>query len=751
LGSGEDAVRAAYCRAVQVAHPDAGGSPAELQAVHTAYDVLAWDAWRHDEGAAALRKELEGGQRAGRERPESGGLKRDGGEEKDSNVEVGTVATSATAGEPGTSPPPQSPPHPSPSTSASPPLPRIFVAIVVYRDPEAQHTLRDMFEKAAYPQRIYAGVVWQYKLKRPGVSSSSGCASTSIPSASTAEEEVDRLHPEVNMLTRAVEFEAAKSQDAGEQTTYLNKMKPHQLEGQRVCDAQEAERHGKAGVGELPATNKVVWGGSAAQADGGGDAVGHNRSSQSSTPTSTPKTRKAQPPSARSIQSPPWVWGDHVRETHKPWSSAEGPCHAKHLAQRLWGGEEYCLHVDARARFDWGWDEVLLHELELAERGGSRSRDGDGEQARQTTEAGAVDGAAAGAGSRAGAVLTGYPLGYRMRHLPVKDDEGMATMGFLPVYGGKSFESRKSEAGGASDDAVINGVGGAPTVAAVAVHSFGNRLCHPAAVRLAHRRPPSAGGSPPLPPPLYPALLPNPSFLFARSPALLRDCPPDPHAPFLFLGEELSLGARLWTRGWDLFLPNRCPVTVCYDPRHRASELTEDRRSGRLLYADPYDSGRGPPDVVEQRGFLNLQSQRRVLQLIGAPDQDSATSNEEDAVVLDGQWGVGAVRGVREFLDHLGVDFNEREVSQRARSAGLPSGALRWNYNNTTRTTTKTTTAANAGQDSGNETRAGMSRAEDAEWGGGVVAGDGLPLRWRGGAGGIEHHLVAGAPEGVGG
>jgi hypothetical protein len=39
---------------------------------------------------------------------------------------------------------------------------RIFVQIASYRDPECQWTLKDMFEKAAHPDRIFAGVVWQY-------------------------------------------------------------------------------------------------------------------------------------------------------------------------------------------------------------------------------------------------------------------------------------------------------------------------------------------------------------------------------------------------------------------------------------------------------------------------------------------------------------------------------------------------------------------------------------------------------------
>src|SRR5262245_9606579 len=39
---------------------------------------------------------------------------------------------------------------------------RIFVQIASYRDPECQWTLEDMFDQAAHPDQIFAGVVWQY-------------------------------------------------------------------------------------------------------------------------------------------------------------------------------------------------------------------------------------------------------------------------------------------------------------------------------------------------------------------------------------------------------------------------------------------------------------------------------------------------------------------------------------------------------------------------------------------------------------
>lgn len=42
-------------------------------------------------------------------------------------------------------------------------LPKIFVSIASYRDPECQFTVRDLFLKAAHPERVRVGICWQYE------------------------------------------------------------------------------------------------------------------------------------------------------------------------------------------------------------------------------------------------------------------------------------------------------------------------------------------------------------------------------------------------------------------------------------------------------------------------------------------------------------------------------------------------------------------------------------------------------------
>ena len=41
-------------------------------------------------------------------------------------------------------------------------LPRIFVQIACYRDPECQWTVKDLFDQAKYPERISVGICWQF-------------------------------------------------------------------------------------------------------------------------------------------------------------------------------------------------------------------------------------------------------------------------------------------------------------------------------------------------------------------------------------------------------------------------------------------------------------------------------------------------------------------------------------------------------------------------------------------------------------
>ena len=50
----------------------------------------------------------------------------------------------------------------------TPQQPRIFVQIASYRDPDCQWTIKDLFEKAFHPERIFAGIAWQFVEEEDG-------------------------------------------------------------------------------------------------------------------------------------------------------------------------------------------------------------------------------------------------------------------------------------------------------------------------------------------------------------------------------------------------------------------------------------------------------------------------------------------------------------------------------------------------------------------------------------------------------
>lgn len=74
------------------------------------------------------------------------------------------------------------------------PLPTIFVSIASYRDPECQWTVRDVFNKAAHPERVFVGICWQRVLP-------DDTACFTIPSPRP-------------MQTRVIEYDAMQSRGA---------------------------------------------------------------------------------------------------------------------------------------------------------------------------------------------------------------------------------------------------------------------------------------------------------------------------------------------------------------------------------------------------------------------------------------------------------------------------------------------------------------------------------------------------------
>ena len=74
-------------------------------------------------------------------------------------------------------------------------------------------------------------------------------------------------------------------------------------------------------------------------------------------------------------------------------------------------------------------------------------------------------------------------------------------------------------------------------------------------------------------------------FLFAPA-TFLHEVPFDPFLPYIFMGEEISMSARLWTSGYDIFSPTVNVLNHYYVRRHYPKFWESVNRLGCVHQAD---------------------------------------------------------------------------------------------------------------------------------------------------------------------
>jgi len=149
------------------------------------------------------------------------------------------------------------------------------------------------------------------------------------------------------------------------------------------------------------------------------------------------------------------------------------------------------------------------------------------------------------------------------------------------------------------------------------------------------------GEKPPVKP--VPGAFVSGNFLFGPS-KIITEVPYD---PFLyFYGEEISMSARLWTHGWDLFAPNEVVIYHQYirkgEPRHWGHH-TEWWMRDKLAHA-------------------------RVRHLLGT----ELSSDPEVTVELE-KYGLGSKRSVAEYERFCGVNFKAKTISDNAKKGIFPA------------------------------------------------------------------------------
>ena len=140
-----------------------------------------------------------------------------------------------------------------------------------------------------------------------------------------------------------------------------------------------------------------------------------------------------------------------------------------------------------------------------------------------------------------------------------------------------------------------------------------------------------------------PAAFLSANFLFGPA-AAFREVPYDPH--LYFHGEEISLAARFWTNGWDLYAPHRS-----------------------VLYHD-YSADRGRPRNWDDRRdwvALNMRSFARLRHIFGVEkSRDPSVLREVE------RYGLGSARSLAEYEEFADITFATSRIGPRAADARFP-------------------------------------------------------------------------------
>mmetsp|Transcript_3002 Transcript_3002/g.6242 ORF Transcript_3002/g.6242 Transcript_3002/m.6242 type:complete len:510 (+) Transcript_3002:40-1569(+) len=145
--------------------------------------------------------------------------------------------------------------------------------------------------------------------------------------------------------------------------------------------------------------------------------------------------------------------------------------------------------------------------------------------------------------------------------------------------------------------------------------------------------------------------LPTPRFspfvaggYFIANSDFLREVPFDPFLPWIFMGEEIIMSARLWTHGYDMFSPSENVVGHIYVRRHKPKFWeTVHRVLGFGKYNPLSDF------VVD-----------RVKNLIKYPEAAADMLERKSILGHIEDYGMGSVRTVEQYLEMVGLDITKK-------------------------------------------------------------------------------------------
>jgi len=142
-------------------------------------------------------------------------------------------------------------------------------------------------------------------------------------------------------------------------------------------------------------------------------------------------------------------------------------------------------------------------------------------------------------------------------------------------------------------------------------------------------------------------------FLFAKG-EIVKSTPADPN--IYFDGEEISLAARLWTRGHNIYSPNRQIMYHLYKAK--------DDENASVQHWDDHS----------QWHKLNRRSLVRVHALLNNLENAPSAIRQQPGD-LDGldSYGLGSSRSIEDYLNYAGINLKDKTISDKAKSGIFPA------------------------------------------------------------------------------
>lgn len=134
-------------------------------------------------------------------------------------------------------------------------------------------------------------------------------------------------------------------------------------------------------------------------------------------------------------------------------------------------------------------------------------------------------------------------------------------------------------------------------------------------------------------------------FFFAWG-GFLHEVPFDPLLPWIFMGEEISMSARLWTAGYDIFSPTTNVLNHYYVRRHYPKFWESVNR----FFKKPIHN-----HLVE----LVL---KRVKAMLSYPESTPELINPNSVLYRLEDWSMGTQRSYSEYMDMVGINVIDKVV-----------------------------------------------------------------------------------------